>query len=659
MKNTALSVCLATFLFLIPARAVGQASINENLETAFIYVDGTTGSDSNAGTEQSPMKTIQAAVTLAITKNHQGLGTRVIINPGTYREAISLTAHSNDTSLPMTIEAAQSGTVVVNGAVPYTGWSPEGSNPSIYTTSWTNEWGLCPLPTMNGRWNQPGPFQQDVVRRREMIFVNGKQLTQVMLTGQMQPGTFSVNETTHLVYIWPPAGTNLNTADVEVATLPDLLSVLGKSNLVVRGLNFEYANTCRNNAAVNIAGGATNILLVADNVLWNNAGGLYVGNQGTANFTVQNVIANHNGQYGFGTADSLNGLWKTITSNYNNWRGGQGAYYVWNSAGGHFYSSHTDTISGYVVAYNQTHGIHWDTDVSNIKATGVVSAQNLYDGIFYEVIEGPASLSTSYVCSNNLGVHDQYLQAGGLELRNSEQISFTHNTLYNNGSTQINIQGVAGGITITNWQTGQIYNLVSKQFTHENNVVGAAASTQQLFFDSYLGGTDWNQFQDTLSSNENTWWNASNSSVFTVPFPKLGAVDELSAWQLLTSQDAQSSWSKPLSSATAPCAVPVDFPDYWITIDSASHAIADNTAVLSVSLVPVGAFTGNVKLSFDGVKEVTGLSAKLSLTSVAVPGSATLTVTAASNTLAGTYPITIIANQGGVTRTTTSSLVVP
>jgi X-Pro dipeptidyl-peptidase len=103
----------------------------------------------------------------------------------------------------------------------------------------------------------------------------------------------------------------------------------------------------------------------------------------------------------------------------------------------------------------------------------------------------------------------------------------------------------------------------------------------------------------------------------------------------------------------------VDFADYWITTDSASHTIADNTAVFSVSTVPVGAFTGNAKLSFDGVEEVTGLSAKLSATSVAIPGTATLTVTAASNTPPGTYPITIIANHGSVTRTVTSSLVVP
>jgi hypothetical protein len=103
----------------------------------------------------------------------------------------------------------------------------------------------------------------------------------------------------------------------------------------------------------------------------------------------------------------------------------------------------------------------------------------------------------------------------------------------------------------------------------------------------------------------------------------------------------------------------VDAADYWITIDSASHTVANGTAVLTVSLVPVGAFAGNATFSFDGVKEVTGLSAKLSLTSVTVPGSASLTVTAGSNTPAGTYPITLIANSGNLTRTVTSSLVVP
>lgn len=659
MKSTALYVCLAIALSLTPAGAFGQANINETLETAFVYVDGTTGSDSNPGTEQSPLKTIQAGATLAITKNHQGLGTRVIINPGTYRESISLTGHSRDTSLPMTIEAAQSGTVMVNGAVPYTNWTPENGNPAIYSTSWSNEWGLCPLPTMKGRWHQTGPYQQDIVRRREMVFVNGQPLTQVMLAGQMQPGTFSVNETSHLVYLWPPAGTNINTADVEVATMPQLLSVLGKSNLVVRGLTFEYANNCRNNAAVNVAGGATNILLDSDNVVWNNAGGLYVGNAGTASFTVQNVVSNHNGQYGVGTAETKNGLWKSITSNYNNWRGAQGAYYAWNSSGGHFYSPHTDTVSGFVAAYNQTHGIHWDTDVQNIQATGVVSVQNLLDGVFFEVIQGPASLSSSFVCSNDLGVHDQYLQGGGLELRNSEQITFSGNTLYNNGSAQINIQGVSGGISITNWETGQVYNLVSQQFTHKNNVVAAANSSQQVFFDSYLDGTDWNKFQSTLTSNNNAWWNGSNSTAFTVPFPNMGTTDPFSGWKQITNQDASSSWTQPSSSATAPCAVPVDAADYWITIDSASHTVANGTAVLTVSLVPVGAFAGNATFSFDGVKEVTGLSAKLSLNSVTVPGSASLTVTAGSNTPAGTYPITLIANSGNLTRTVTSSLVVP
>jgi hypothetical protein len=268
-------------------------------------------------------------------------------------------------------------------------------------------------------------------------------------------------------------------------------------------------------------------------------------------------------------------------------------------------------------------------------------------------------LSSSFVCNNDLGVHDQYLQGGGLELRNSEQITFTGNTLYNNGASQINIQGVSGGISITNWETGQLYKLVTLQFTHKNNVVAGANSSQQLFFDSYLGGTDWSQFQSTLNSNNNVWWNGSNSTAFTVPFPILGSANQFSGWKLLTNQDALSSWIKPPSGATSGCSVPVDSADYWIIVDSASHTVVNGTAVLSVSLVPVGAFSGNLALTFDGVKEVTGLSAKLSVTSVAVNGTASLTVTASSSTPAGTYPITITANNGSMTRTVTSSLVVP
>jgi hypothetical protein len=657
MKRCVLLLCLALFLFIIRVDSFGQANVNENLETNFIYVDGTNGSDSNPGTQQLPLQTITAAAAAAVSENHNNIGSRILVNPGIYRESITLLGTSKETSMPITFQAVQSGTVFLSGAVQYTGWKQYGGNHAVYTNAWPNTWGLCPLPG-GGRWNNSGPPQQDIVRRQEMIFVNGTKLTQVLSQGQMQPGTFYVDETNTLIYIWPAAGTNINTADVEAATLPSLVNLEGTiSNVVFRGLTFEYSNSCRENFAVNVGGGSSNILFDQDNFLWNNGTGLYL-DAGATYFTVQNVVANHNGQNGIAAGETLYGLYKNVTTNYNNWRGAQGAYYAWDSSGSHFFAVHSDTISQYISAYNQTHGIHWDTDIANVQASNVISVNNLLNGIFFEVVEGPNTVSNSYMCGNNQGTHDGTSCGGGLGFRDAEEITLSNSALYNNGTSQINLQGVPGGITTYNWQTGQNFTAINQQFTNTNNRFEAVGSSQQVFHDSYLGGTDWTDFQTTLTSNNNIWWNQSNSSAFTVPVPYLGTNDTFSDWQSATGQDTSSGWTTPPSSAFNACNIPVDVPDYWIIADSASHTIANNTATFTLSLVALGGFSGSAKLNFDGVTEVPGLSGNLSAPSATIPGSASLVVTSA-NAAAGTYPITIIATSGGVTRTVTASLVVP
>ena len=191
---TALFICA---LLSLSHLAFGQASVNENLETAFIYVDGAVGSDSNSGTQSKPLKTIGAAASMAQSNNQAGIGSRVIINPGTYRESISLKHNNKDTSLPMTFQAATNGTVTISGGKLYTGWATYQGNSNIYTNGWLNDWGKCPqLSTC--------PFQQEIMMRREMVAVNGTALTQV----SSQPSTRlaivdlpepdrPVNQTTH------------------------------------------------------------------------------------------------------------------------------------------------------------------------------------------------------------------------------------------------------------------------------------------------------------------------------------------------------------------------------------------------------------------------------------------------------------------------------
>lgn len=135
-------LCLFSAAVLLPVTAFAQANVNESLETAFVYVDGTTGSDSNPGTQALPLKTIGAATAMAASNNSASIGTRVTINPGTYRESISLGV--SRTSLPITFQAATNGTVIVSGSQLLTGWTQSSTNRHLYSSAWNNNWGLCP-----------------------------------------------------------------------------------------------------------------------------------------------------------------------------------------------------------------------------------------------------------------------------------------------------------------------------------------------------------------------------------------------------------------------------------------------------------------------------------------------------------------------------------
>ncbi len=168
----------------------------------------------------------------------------------------------------------------------------------------------------------------------------------------------------------------------------------------------------------------------------------------------------------------------------------------------------TTRSTGFTAQYNQTYGVHWDTDNVNITGSGIVGSQNLLSGMFAEIDPGPITLTGSYVCNQS-----SPLVGAGFAIRNSENISFTNGVLYNNNASQMSVIGTPGGITITDWQTGQQFTLVTQNLTNKNNVIEGIGSTQTLFNDrSMLGGTDWLTFIAGFVSSDNTWWNASNST---------------------------------------------------------------------------------------------------------------------------------------------------
>lgn len=638
--------CIVSAFFFLSLLAFGQANVNEGLETAFLYVDAVNGSDSNPGTQAKPFKTISKAASVAQTNNQAGIGTKVTINPGTYRESISLKHSSKDTTLPMTFQAATNGTVIVSGGVLYSAWATYQSNQSIYTNGWLNQWGTC------GQLSSC-PFQQNIMMRKEMVAVNSTVLTQVMSISQMQAGTFYVDEQGAQIYVWPPSGTNMGTATVDIASNPTLLTIQQKTNIVIRGLTFQYANSCRGNAAAQVLGTSTNILFDSDTFQWNNGQGLSISNPVTY-FTVENSVTQHNGDSGFHEAQTKYGLWQSDTTSYNNWRGAQAGYYACNTSGLHAWGPHNDTINGLTIAFNETYGVHWDTDNANISASGVNASGNFLSGAFLEKDEGPITLSSSYFCNQNSA-----MTVGGVVLRNSEDVSLTNSVLMNNAPSQIIVIGQAGGISVKNWETGVSKNLITENFTNTSNTIQGNTSSQLLLKDSYLGGSDWTSFQNTLSSSKNTWWNASNSTTeFVVPTPRSGSQDSFSGWQSVSGQDSSSSFKAPSSSAGNTCNLKPVGTDFWLTVDNnVLTAKQGKSATFNLTLTPLN-FTSTANLILDGISEVKGLSATLSANSIKTSGTSVLTVTAGTSTTKGTYSITVIANSGNLTRTVTVQLTV-
>jgi hypothetical protein len=639
---------LLGFFSVVPL-AWGQANVNEGLEKAHIWVDGVNGSNSNPGTQKRPLRTIGMAMTKAITNNQKSIGTLVTINPATYRESISAVKTRKDTSLPMTFEAATNGTVIVSGADVWTGWSPYSGNSNIYTNSWPYQWGMCPPDS--------GTVELPIVRRREMIFVNGTPATQVLSLSEMQPGTFSVDETNQIVYLWPAAGTDMGTATVEVAKRGDLLHIYGRDEMVFRGLIFQYSDSCRYSAAVTVDAGANNILFDTDQFLWNNAQGLSV--QASSNqLTVQNSVANHNGEAGYWANKVKEVLWQTDQASYNNWRGAQGIPYDFDSGGYRTFHVHDSSFAGATAFFNQAAGIHWDTDHADITGDSMVFAYNLLHGLEIERDEGPVTVSNGSICYN--GAAPTWYTIGGLNLRDSEYVTLTGTALVDNQQGQILLVGQVGGSSVTNWETGQQYTLYNEDETLSQNTIVASTQGQDVFYDDSQAGT-WKKFQSTLASDYNDWWNPINDEDFIVLVPKPGTAVDLPGWQSDTGQDADSTWAQPSGTPGAACQVTPDIPDYWLIAQTGYNqtvTASNGQAVVTLTTVALD-LSGTVNLSIDGVQNIKGASASFDPSSISTSGTSILTISAGSNTSPGTYPVTVSGNSGNVTRTVAFDVVFP
>ncbi len=601
---------------------LAQANVAET-ESAVLYVDARAGSDANAGSSTAPLKSIQAAVNKANSNNQKSVGTKIIVSAGVYREAVSINPVSGQTSAPLTVEAASTGTAIIAASDLLTGWSTDAQYAGAYVSNWTPAQSTCALP---GGW----PAVQEIALHTEMLFVNSVPMTQVIAYADLKPGTFFVNPVDGTVHLWPASGVNPANATVEIASRAKTLSVYGRSNIVLRGLVFEHAASCINSSGATISS-SNNVLVDSIHANWNNFGGL--GIFSSSNVTVQNSGASYNGGVGIQSSKDQNALYSNDETDYNNWRGAQAAFYNWASGGAKFFQMRKTQVTGHLSYNNQAQGLWFDTDNQNITIDNATLVGSYDAALQLERNKGPITLENSRLCSSGVGVN--VLTTEGLTVKNS--------VFYNNGATnkyqaQFYLAGSAGGINITDWQTGQVYDLVTTgAVLSGNQFIDNLAG--QYVFGTYLGATDWTEFTSTLKSDSNTWYDPNTTNAFHIVN---GKNVNLAGWQAATGDDYSSTWERPSASPAPACAVPSPtYADFNVSVDNGAYSMTSGVATATVR---VNSFNyGPVTLTMTGLPA--GVTASFSAPTL-TSGFSILTFTASANTKVQTVPVSLWAVSG-------------
>ncbi len=514
-----LGTALAARADVVDINSLGSRT-DERLAVVVLHVDqSAAASDANPGTAAKPLRTIARAAQMAMDYNSSGVGVRVQIGPGTFRESVRLAATGHDTAAPMIFEAMPVGQVIVKGSDVWTGWQPGG--PGVYTHEWPYTWGLAPYPD---GWSCCVKLT-DLMRRREMIFANDQRLRQVLSKDDLAPGSFYVSETLRQAFIRLPPGMAIETTTIEVGVRSALFAVQGRSNVVVRGLAFRHDVSPIGGTAALTIQNASDVRVDQCTMEWNNFQGLGLTN--SEHVSVTGTVSNSNGSTGIAGWKLSATLFTDGETSYNNWRGYESDFTDWDPAGVKLMLLRDVAVLRHKALDNLSYGFWLDTDCVNVLIDSLTSTNNYNDGLFLEAVLGPIEVRQS-VFNNN--------HRAGVLGANSSGITLTSNVMTGNHQSQLMLSGTPAGRPGQDYQSGRTYTAQSTGWSLSSNVIKADVAAEALI-STTLPDASWQAFVGSLASDWNVWFNSSARAAFRWAN---GLAIDFETWQSWTRQDLHS-----------------------------------------------------------------------------------------------------------------------
>lgn len=470
------------------------------------------GDDSNPGTASFPVRTVGKAVEMAKVENANNEPVTITLLAGTYREAVEWNRSGSTTDAPIVFQASPLKSAIISGSDIFTNWVRE-SRSNLYSHSWDKNWGVP---------GSLGESSGEVTRRRELVFIDGELLTQVTSFNALTDNSFYVDEIANKLYIQTTS--NPNESTVEVGVRQGIFVVNQLKNLTVKGIVFQHDTTPADKWAV-IFNGVENVLVEDCDFLWNTWGGLRF--QSGNNITIRRIKANHNGGKGTEVFRTTNLLFEDSEMSYNNWRGFAGGFTGWSVAGSKHLRIHGAVYKNLIAIDNKARGFWLDFDSQDIEFNGLIALGNMEGGLGVEANQGPIEIRNSIICNTTI--------FGGILASNSENITLENSVLGHNQTGQIRPRGTSGR-PVDNWETGQVVELFSKNWTANNNIIFGSGKNELLWYYADSGG---DLFLNTYKGNNNIYWNT-REDVF-----RLQGDNNFLTWQLMTGQEQNSVFTDP------------------------------------------------------------------------------------------------------------------
>jgi len=482
-----------------------------------VYV-GTSGLDTNPGTQSSPVRTIQRGVVLANQLVASGVDARVLVAAGTYRETVTLGSQSGGGRL--TIEGAGATTTFLTGADDIsTGWVSLGDG--TYTHSWTNNWGFKALPSgWSWFWGTSSNPDKDSLRRYEVMFFNGSPLLPTLDPSRLAPGKFYVDEANDKIRLYPPPASTMSGASIEIGMRNLVLSMVGRNHVTLKNLTIQRSRGAVQDAMVSVQSSADVVFdgIVVKHAAYNAIGGMGPG------LRIVNSTLTANGVNAYSDYRTT-GLWieNTVISN-NNWRAPAVDLYGWDSVF-KIFQGRGATMKRVSWVNNTGNGLWLDSDNANIVVENCLMKDNFSKGVSLEKNQGPITLRNNRICGNGAGLNDAQ----------SDNVTLEGNQIFDNTDFNFAIGGNYAGQTWTIYDTNQSYTGRTLNWSVTGNTITGSGTGSYatgggwLFWHTdYNAPGAWATTRDSFRAfDNNTWAHTQKAAPFMLP----GGAKSFAQWK--------------------------------------------------------------------------------------------------------------------------------